>query len=120
MFPCDGYLKLAQELAVRTDEACLRSAVSRAYYASLHNSIKFAESKGIRFSCKGTARIHTEIRDCFKNHSGIDFYAVGLKLGRLLNSRGDCDYKDNIKDIKKIAENAIMDAEEIFKLNVIS
>lgn len=115
MFPCDGYLQLAKRLATVVDnESCMRSAVSRAYYASLHRSIIFAESKGVRFQCKGKSEIHGEVLDYFKYHSSTVLHFVGVNLGRLKKNRNECDYDDNIGNIKKTAENAIINAEEIF------
>ncbi len=115
MFPCDGYLELAKKLAVVDDESCMRSAVSRAYYASLHKSIKLAESNGASFRCKGTSEIHREVVDYFIYNNKLIFSFVGAKLGRLKKSRNECDDDDNVKNIKKTAENAIIDAEEIFR-----
>ena len=114
MFPYDGYLRLAKKLAVVDDESCMRSAVSRSYYASLHRSIKLAESNGVRFQCKGKSEIHGEVLDYFKYHNSTVLCFVGVKLGRLRKNRNECDYNDDVKNIKKIAANAIIDAEEIF------
>ena len=114
MFPYDGYLQLAKKLAVVNDEACMRSAVSRAYYASLHKSIKFAEDNGAKFLCKGKPEIHREVVDYFKYRDSIVFNLVGVKLGRLRRSRNNCDYDDDVKNIKKTAANAIIDTEDIF------
>lgn len=115
MFPCDGYLQLAKSLATNNDESCLRSAVSRAYYASLHKSIKFAEGRGFKFSGKGKAEIHGEVVGYFKYNCGsIIFMSIGAKLGRLRKNRNDCDYEENIVNIKKLSESALLEAKEIF------
>ena len=97
----------------------MRSAVSRAYYASLHKSIKLAGSKGTKFSCKGETEIHREVVDYFKYHGDMIFSLVGTTLMRLRKSRNECDYDDNVKNIKKTAENAIIDAEAIFNKIVV-
>ena len=120
MFPYDGYLQLAKKLAVVNNEACMRSAVSRAYYASLHKSIKLAEDNGARFLYKGKPEIHRDVVDYFKYRGNMVFSLVGVKLGRLRKDRNKCDYDDNVKNIKKTAENAIIDADEIFKTKEIS
>lgn len=114
MFPCDGYLKLAKKLAVVDDESCRRSAVSRAYYASLHKSIKLAEGNGTKFLCKGKPEIHREVVDYFKYCGNIFFNSLSAKLSRLRKNRNDCDYDDDVKNIKETVANAIMDAEDIF------
>ncbi len=120
MFPYDGYLRLAKKLSTFVDnEACLRSAVSRAYYASLYKSIRFAEGKGATFLCKGKSEIHREVVDYFKYNGDIFFDLVSAELGRLRKDRNNCDYDDNVKNIKKTAENAIIDAEAIFNKIVV-
>lgn len=114
MFPCDGYLQLAKKLAVVDNESCMRSAVSRAYYASFHKSIKLAEDNGVTFLWKGKSEIHQKVANYFRHHSNTFFRSLGIKLDRLRRSRNKCDYDDDIRNIKKTAENAIIDAEEIF------
>lgn len=118
MFPCDGYLQLAKKLAVVNNESCMRSAVSRAYYASLHKSIKLAEDNGATFLCKGKPEIHSEVLNYFRYRDITKFYLSGVerKLSRLRENRNKCDYKDNINNIKDVALNAIMDAEDIFNV----
>lgn len=114
MFPCDGYSKLAIELAKSQDEASMRSAVSRAYYASMHKSRIFAESEGKKFESKGTPDIHKEVVDYFKHKDGVTYGLVATKLGRLRRSRNECDYDDRIMNINSTTENAIIDLEDIF------
>lgn len=114
MFPYDGYSKLAIELARSQEEASMRSAVSRAYYASMHKSRIFAEKEGKVFVSKGTAEIHKEVVDYFKYKSGVSQGLLATKLGRLRMSRNECDYDDNIKNIKNTTENAMLDTEDIF------
>lgn len=43
-FDWDGYLFLAEELALRVDEAAKRSAISRAYYSVFNLAFARAES----------------------------------------------------------------------------
>jgi len=50
MFPCDGCLIIAKKLATIQDEASMRSAVSRAYYATFHRVKLFAANHGVKFS----------------------------------------------------------------------
>jgi len=45
-FDWTGYLALAQELATRNEEACLRSSVSRAYYFVYNLALSRAERNG--------------------------------------------------------------------------
>ena len=48
-FDWSDYLRLAQELAARKDEACLRSSLSRAYYYVYHLALNRAERNGFVF-----------------------------------------------------------------------
>ena len=116
MFPCNDYYKLAQKLASEQNEASQRSAVSRAYYASLHKSRIFAESNGKVFASKGTPDIHREILDYFKYRDGVNNFSLANKLGRLRKNRNICDYDDDVRNIKSMAENATMDAKDFFDM----
>jgi len=114
MFPCEGYLQLAKNLAAISDEASMRSAVSRAYYASFHKAKIFAQNNGIKFSGGKRSEIHKDIVDFLSNNSNINIRLLSTELDRLRNNRNKCDYADNIKNPKSIALDAIMGAEEIF------
>ena len=39
---CRDYLVLAEELSLRTSEACWRTAVSRAYYSAFHRTREYS------------------------------------------------------------------------------
>lgn len=116
MFPYDGYSKLAIGLAKSQDEASLRSAVSRAYYALMHKSRIFAEKRGQQFKYKKTAEIHREVINYFNNKNDASSTSLAIKLGRLKTTRNECDYDDHIQNIKKTTENAMINFEDAFGL----
>jgi len=118
MFPCDGYLQLAKELALKKDEASLRSAASRAYYASFHKIKLFAENNGTKFPGSKTFKIHGEVVQFLTGHRDPNMYHFGAELDRMRKDRNSCDYDDSVKNIKKTIENALISAEEIF-VNII-
>ena len=68
-FSWSEYLRLAQDLGKRSDEASLRSAISRAYYYVYHLGLDRARSNNFTFSEGGCmysygdalARIQTRI-----------------------------------------------------------
>ena len=118
MFPCDGYLQLAKELASKKDDASLRSAVSRAYYASFHRIKLFAENNGAQFPGSKTFKIHGEVVQFLTGHSDLNMHHFGAELDRMRKDRNSCDYDDGVKNIRKTTENALISAEEIF-VNII-
>lgn len=114
MFPCDGYLQLAKQLALEKDEASLRSAVSRAYYASFHKIKLFAENNGIKFPGSKTFKIHGEVVQFLIDQSDASMHRLGAELDRMRKDRNNCDYDDSVGNITKKTENALISAEEIF------
>src|SRR3989338_5973911 len=103
MFPCIGYLKLAKKLAVINDEASMRSAVSRAYYAAFHKAKLFAENDGIGAKFSSDAKAHREVVEFLKKHADLGKRLLSPKLNRLRINRNTCDYKNSVKEVKKIA-----------------
>jgi uncharacterized protein (UPF0332 family) len=111
MFDWDDYFLLAEDLLKsKSDEACLRSSVSRAYYAAYNRAKDFAENKNLmKFDDirkevisdnlggwrKRTA--HESIREFLSSESSDDFKQVSIDLFRLHKSRIICDYKNNIR-----------------------
>lgn len=113
MFPCDGYLQLAKQLAAINDEVSLRNAVSRAYYASHHKAKLFARNDPNFLNSKGS-RTHQEVITFLARHSDANIKSLSVELDRLRKNRNDCDYDDIVGGLEKMAENAIIGAEEIF------
>lgn len=113
MFPYDGYLVLAKKLASDKDEACLRSAVSRAYYACFHLVKDYAENL-TRTTFAPDARAHKEITDFLNQNTNADLRALGSVQTRLRYRRADRDYQKTIANISGCAQASIKDAESIF------
>jgi uncharacterized protein (UPF0332 family) len=95
-FNSSDYLALADELVKHCgvfapEEACLRSAMSRAYYAAFVVARDFAASiDGLSVACKGGD--HVLVRDHFRQHSNHERQQVGRWLSRLLRHRTKADY----------------------------
>ena len=113
MFPYDGYLALAKKLASDNDEACLRSAVSRAYYACFHLVKDYAEKlTGTTFALDGIA--HKQVTDFLNQSTDANLQALGSVQARLRIRRAACDYDKTIANISGCAQVSIKDAESIF------
>ncbi len=118
------YLDLAEELLVEgkgtpRNEAKLRSAISRAYYAVYNSADKYADAKGIRsFQEKIYGSRHRDLSKRFKNSNAKRLKQLGVNLDRLLNQRIDADYYFNYKssqDLTKQAEISISQARTSLK-----
>jgi len=114
MFPCDGCLIIAKKLATIQDEASMRSAVSRAYYATFHRVKLFAANHGVKFSSGMRSNIHKEIIDFLNYHTDQKVKLLSPKLDRLRNDRNKCDYADSINNISNITQKSIIYADNIF------
>ena len=77
------------------DEACLRSAVSRAYYAAYRTARDWAQSQSFTVTKEG--REHEAVRRYFNRHSNIVANKVGADLLRLSRARNRADYDALIK-----------------------
>lgn len=95
MFDFTRYLDVSNLLANHpTDEACVRSGVSRAYYAAFH-AVKthLVNLDGSRFSLNGNTWSHHAI---WKNFSSsdepVEWQEIGLAGLALLTLRKSADY----------------------------
>ena len=93
------------------EEAALRSAISRAYYAAFCHA-KYYAKDNFGFEPSDTVEDHKKLREYFKSQEMI---AIGRKLEQLRRWRNSCDYDDpshrathqNAKSAIKQAENVI-------------
>lgn len=115
-FDWKEYLYLAKELKQRAgntfnQEAALRSAVSRAYYAAFCYLRNYACDK-LGFIKKRSSRDHIDLVKHLREKNHGDIASI---LEELRNWRKDCDYEDVIKgDLQTKAGSAIKRVEEIF------
>ena len=85
------YLTLAEELAKNTDEASLRSAISRAYYYAFHLALKRARANSFEYlSGEGT---HTQLWRLFTASPDPDCIKLGHLAERLKENRRRADYE---------------------------
>lgn len=91
-FDWSKYLDLARELAQRgSDEAALRTAVSRAYYAVFCSARDLLASEG-SFPPRGLP-VHKWVWDEFKSHPDAGRQLVGSTADGLRRARSFADYE---------------------------
>jgi hypothetical protein len=115
-FEWKEYLALAQHLHGQStsefsQEAALRCAVSRAYYAAFCHARNYArDHQG--FQVGHGPDDHPRVREHFQKHGHVKI-AADLEL--LRRWRNQCDYDDNISNISLMFIGAIAAARNIFE-----
>ena len=115
-FDWKEYLDLAQELAGRgamgsTEEARLRSAISRAYYAS-YGKARSQSSAPPNF----VGSEHTFLWNQFKNSSNLTRKEIGTEGSRLRRDRNLADYEDVVTTLPSLAAKALVRSGKILNL----
>jgi uncharacterized protein (UPF0332 family) len=75
------------------EEASLRSAISRAYYAAFHVARNFGRDRG-EFIPTGTGQDHWLVMNHFRSSPDRIRRKIGLDLDRLYDNRASADYDD--------------------------
>lgn len=113
MFDWVEYLNLASELVNRDDEACQRSAVSRAYYAVFCTARDKFQNRG-EFHPGRTADDHKDLWDALRNDYDMQRRQIGLEGNRLRGKRNKADYDNSVNNISVFAKTAVESAQETF------
>ncbi|MEW6232327.1 MAG: HEPN domain-containing protein [Chloroflexota bacterium] len=109
------YLNVARHLTEHSDasdysEACLRSAISRAYYGALNTARNLLRDHwGIEVP--ETAEIHQFVPRWFMDEEDLDCKEIGTLLDRLRDRRRKADYSDEITKTSSLAKRSIADAQ---------
>ena len=93
-------------------EACLRSSVSRTYYAVYHHVKIFVFHKYSK-SFSNVPGSHGKIISCLKENNKFDIAKDFIKLKEL---REACDYEDEIDDIDRVVKDAFTTSEKLFRI----
>ena len=110
------YLELAKFLKdeacqKQNEEACLRSSVSRAYYAAVNYAFQVTKAKGL-YEGQPDRLEHRLVREAMGKFRP-DWKRT---MSGLQQSREDCDYKDGLEyDLCLKAQEAIKTANKIIK-----
>jgi uncharacterized protein (UPF0332 family) len=101
-FDWADYLRLAESLVSNPnspgpEEAALRAAISRAYYAAFCSARNLAESRGEMIRARRSTD-HWQVIDHFQDTPEFVRQQIGADLGRLRRFRNNADYDDRLKD----------------------
>jgi len=118
-FVWSEYLDLAKELLGSAsgspiEEAKLRSAISRAYYAVFNEARNYLAVNKPTVYIPDTGAAHEVVPDIFIDDptSSPDSISVGVNLNRLKANRRLADYKDAITGLPKLTELSVRIASE--------
>src|SRR5437016_3862492 len=110
-FDWSQYLILAEDLGGRSDEAALRSAISRAYYAAYNMVRSFCGTSGIPII--DTGNLHKDLWDAFLRRGGRTFAKVHDKGQRLRRKRTKADYDSEVSGLSSVTADSLRDADAI-------
>jgi uncharacterized protein (UPF0332 family) len=115
------YLFLAQELTSKSttspiQEAHLRCAISRAYYAAFCKARNLLLNKDGYSTPRGT-NVHWDVVDKFENSSDTTRQYIGTLLRNLRSIRNIVDYKDTFHgNLLGRTQAVLIEAEEVIRL----
>ena len=114
MFDWADYLALASELAKRSeDEAAMRSAVSRAYYAVFGRARERLRAEGLAAPRRAT---HRFVWDAYQQAREPHRRQVGAAGDRLRKYREGADYEGLLPGLPLITRRSIEIARELLSL----
>ncbi len=112
-FDWSAYLTLAEELAIRADEASLRSALSRAYYYVYHLALKRAQTNGFKaVPGEGT---HIQLWRLFSQSPESACKHLAQIAGRLKEKRERADYELVFVRLREEVPQLLADARDFAK-----
>lgn len=114
MFDWTAYHTLAQELAVRPEEACKRAAISRAYYAVFCTARNLAERRKL-VDLTHTGEDHGAVWRALENSPSRQLKECAEKGWRLLKRRHIADYDDEYPHIDSDLPYSISLADQALK-----
>jgi uncharacterized protein (UPF0332 family) len=114
------YLVLAEYLYDNRDtfpdrEACLRAAISKAYYATFCSARNYARDFD-RLVLDETAQDHGSVKKHYIRAPDPKNRQVGNSLDRLRDSRNQADYSDEIDKLEELAKAAISQSKQVHTL----
>ncbi|HID61452.1 MAG TPA: HEPN domain-containing protein [Anaerolineae bacterium] len=110
-FDWSEYFALAQELVGQatspsSQEARLRSAISRAYYAAFCKARNYLRDREGHSIPRG-GQVHRYVRNQFKKSSDKVRKEVGENLNRLRKDRNKADYDDTVTRLPAITRKTL-------------
>ncbi len=116
MFDWQDYLGLAEDLARdRSDEAALRSAISRAYYAVYHRASRYVRTQTLVPA--HTDLTHRKVWNVIRTNSNLTRQQAGNRGDALKVVRFRADYDNPFPgDLQRATRDALVEAREIIEL----
>ena len=108
------YFKLAADLGKRTDEASLRSAISRAYYYVYHLALDRAQANAYK-PLPGEAT-HTQLWRLFETNPESDCKRLAMIATRMKQKRERADYENHFVRIVEEVPVLLEDAQQFARL----
>ena len=120
MFDWYQYLVLAEHLYDNRDtfpdrEACLRAAISKAYYAAFCSARNHARDFD-RLVLDESAQDHGSVKKHYIRAPDPKNRQVGNSLDRLRDSRNQADYSDSIDKLEELAKATISQSKQVHTL----
>jgi uncharacterized protein (UPF0332 family) len=114
------YLVLAEYLYDNRDtfpdrEACLRAAISKAYYSAFCSACNYARDFD-RLVLDESAQDHGSVKKHYIRAPDPKNRQVGNSLDRLRDSRNQADYSDSIDRLEELAKAAISQSKQVHTL----
>jgi uncharacterized protein (UPF0332 family) len=111
------YLRLAHQLVAPgpsavSQEARLRSAISRAYYAAFKMAYNYLRDRDKTIVFVRTD-VHSLVLERYKYSPDRSHREIGVNLDRLRRERNRADYDDSIERLPDTAAKALLQAEKI-------
>lgn len=111
-FDWTEYLVFAKELSERPDEAALRTAISRAYYAAFNRARAYCIAKGISVPESLDNTRHKVVWDALLNR-GRTLAGAQANGTRLKRKRIDADYEPEIASLTNVVQQAIAESDAV-------
>jgi uncharacterized protein (UPF0332 family) len=116
MFDWAEYLNQADALAGQTNQAALRSAVSRAYYATYHKALgKLVDEGQLNRPDPSQPGKHKAMWDLYRASADTRRLTVGVTGDRLRKNRTDADYNAAFEVTVPAARACIRSARSLCK-----
>jgi hypothetical protein len=112
-FDWKQYLALAKTLsAATTDEASLRSAVSRSYYCAFNLAMSRAKANSYRTPDDGSGSSHDHLWELYGRNNNTNCTKLAAIGQRMKRRRVKADYRTHFDKLADEVKDAIADAEE--------
>ncbi len=105
------YISLAEDLVNSTEEARLRSCISRAYYGVFCIARNRKGYKGS--NPKKGENLHWIVINAYKESTHVEEQKIGWILDKLRRSRNNADYEGDRPISKGVAERSVNEANQI-------